>query len=151
MLALLLLISVLGIVQYLKPASSQCGLHDGNRLKQIVLLCQIYATEHDGQYPSSPNDLVPYVGTNAHFFASGKHQHRVGSLDQVSEWTDFIYVPGSRVTDSEDTLLVYLPLDLTLEPPGAYVGFTDGKVQRLNQSQFVQTLDRHHQRHSESR
>jgi hypothetical protein len=119
----LLLLLVMIIVPALHiPHTPSPRLYDTNNLAQIGKACEIYQMEHDGHYPDTFADLVPYADAPK-LYACYYDRKKTGAMSNVMDWTSFTLVAGLTTSAPPSSVLAYLP-------PGRHKGHTGGLILR---------------------
>jgi hypothetical protein len=81
----------------------QCG----QQLKRLGVDLRIFASKHEGRFPSSWSGLAP-VGDLQNWlrqFQCPAGTHPKGDWDSVDAWADYRLVPGRSTNDPPDTVL----------------------------------------------
>ena len=98
-----------------------------SNLRQIDLALIMYVEEH-GQWPEDLSALGDFIGEPSVFACPGAG-HTAGSLEDVTAWTDYVYLPGTgRDHDPAHSAVLYCPPE-NHGGRGANVAFMDGHVE----------------------
>ncbi len=101
-----------------------------NNFKQIGLLLEMWAAEHENELPGTLSELHPdYLGEESvDVFVCPSTGHEPGNPDNIEQWSDYVYVKGQRWAQegASPALLMY-------ENPGNHAAgghqlYTDGTV-----------------------
>ena len=144
-----LIVLVVAFLLFVLPAIS---LRDGGlprrfvdteNHKQIGVACALFASDHDGNYPRSFAELGKYVGTHTELFVSCRNSHTAtNSLDNVQDWTDFVYLPGCTTASPPQRVVAFLPPGHYEEKTGAAILFADGHVEWQRLRELTRTLNK---------
>lgn len=99
-----------------------------SNIRQIDLALIMYVDEH-GQWPEDLSALGDFVGQAKVFVCPGSG-HTAGSMEDVTTWTDYVYLPGTgRDHDPAHSAVLYCPPE-NHGGRSANVAFMDGHVER---------------------
>ena len=150
----------LTLFPYLLPAISRSKLveleiADINNLRKLTAACCAYASAHDGQFPSSLAEALPYIGdpdnpqtmrvfldpssNSKPLIVSPQNAKNAAWINKnLSGHCDYIYV-GAGLNGSNNpgsTIIIYEPL--SIHGNGGVVGYIDGHVEWITSNQYSQ-------------
>jgi len=109
--------------------------HCVNNLSQIKLALLMYPGDHGGAYPPDFRELIPYLGgrrTSPSLFVCYGSGHARGSMSNVNEWTDYVYIANLTESDPVSAPIVFCPADnhygrgaLVIERTGGRLKFVE--------------------------
>ena len=114
---------------------------DSANLIAIGRACWGFASEHDGRFPNDSAQLAPYVGNTPTLFVTREKRGKTGSLTNVMEWTDYVYIKDSTTTSPPKKVLAFVPPGIGDKPEGSFVLFVDGSVLWLSLESFQQATN----------
>jgi prepilin-type processing-associated H-X9-DG protein len=117
-------------------------VYDISNLHQIGLACRMFAADHAGRFPDNWTELDPYVTGHSKLFVMAKNRRAAGSMTNVLEWTDYVYLPGATTASPTYRVVAFLPPGSHEKTTGAVVLFADGHVESQTLADFTRAMNR---------
>ena len=119
-------------------------LWDINNLKQIGILCRLYAMDHEGRYPNDWAEFISHEAANSEIFVTLNNREAAGDLTNVMEWTDYVYIPGRTEASPPDAVVAFLPPGHHIRKgrSRAIVLFVDEHVERMSIADFTRAMNK---------
>jgi len=110
--------------------------HCTYNLYQIGKGLAMYSMDHNDQYPQDLQTLAIEMKLEPKLFVCPSSKHVAGSLSNLNEWTDYVYIQGLSATNNAHIPLAYeLPINHNGE--GVNVLYNDGTVRWLNLRDYL--------------
>ena len=106
-----------------------------NNMKQIGLVCKMYALDHDSKYPSKFSELEA-AGTPVLLFKCPTTDTVIGSFVSVDQWSDYLLVPNKSSNDSASDVLAFSKPECYSS--GGNILLVDGSVQWCHIDEYNQ-------------
>ncbi|MFO7871704.1 MAG: hypothetical protein R6V03_09770 [Kiritimatiellia bacterium] len=149
LLKLILVVAVLALAAYIILPTFPGHKHppyirDMNNLKMIYMGCMLYAMNHGGEFPLNLEALTETEIDNPSAFVRWQNRQSAGALTNVSEWTDYVYIPGRTEDSPHDAIVAYLPPGVYTwkNETGAAVVFADGSMKWMSVEEFTRALNK---------
>jgi len=149
LLKLIVIVAGLGIAAYFILPTIPGHKHppyirDMNNLKQIYMASVLYAINHGGQFPPNLEALSATDLDNPSVFVRWQNRQSAGALTNVTEWTDYVYLPGLSESSPHDAIVAFLPPGVYTwqDETGAAVVFADGSMQWLSVEEFTRAMNK---------
>ena len=78
-----------------------------SNMKQIGLVCNMYALDHDSKYPSRFSELKDVGGSSVLLFKCPATDTVIGSFASIDQWSDYLLVPNKSSNDSAGDVLAF--------------------------------------------
>ena len=113
-------------------------------LKQILISCQAYAEENNGQLPPGWAVLFTnYLSIDGlPLFVTRQNRDKIDAPDKVMEWTDYVYVCGLTTASPPYTIFAYLPAGHIKSKTPFIVAYLDGSTVALSLSDFTKAMNK---------
>ena len=115
-----------------------------HNLKCIGIYCKIYANEHNGQMPTTFNDLDDDSQTSdgSSIFICPASSDKVGDPTTIDAWSSYEIVYHGKLIDDQNLVVVQEKNDHTHPPGGRNYLFSDGHVSFKLTKPFAPTSER---------
>jgi hypothetical protein len=134
-------ILAVGLLLFMLPAIQQSRQHTGGtehgdmrNLHTIYTACIRYSMDHDGKYPSNWS-VLRHVEPQT--FVTPRNRHKAGSLSNVMDWTDYIYVANVSPSSPSDAILAISPPQ-NYDGKGAVILRNNGAMEWIGKRQLNQ-------------
>jgi hypothetical protein len=103
---------VLPIMEFLVPVGISAGHNRRrstcmNNLAQIGKALCMYSMDHNEQYPQDLQTLAIEMKLPPKLFICPQSKHVAGSLSNLNEWTDYVYIHGLSATNDANVPVVF--------------------------------------------
>jgi prepilin-type processing-associated H-X9-DG protein len=118
-------------------------IYDKINLHQIGGACIMFAKEHQGRFPDDWSQLALYDKDISRCFLMWENRRtKIGSMTNVMDWTDYVYVRGATTSSPPSTVVAFLPPGAHENRAGAPVLFADGRVEWQSLADFTRIMNR---------
>ena len=112
-----------------------------NNLSQIGRALSMYSMDHNEQYPHDLQTLAVEMKLSPKLFVCPESKHVAGSLSNLNEWTEYVYVSTSSPTNDANTPIVFEGL-ANHDGKGANILYNDGSVCWLNYPEYRRSIQK---------
>ncbi|MDD5519608.1 MAG: hypothetical protein PHI84_02205 [Kiritimatiellae bacterium] len=137
---------VLPIILLLAPVCITDG-HRSNRtqcmsnIRQIGISLSMYSVDHNERYPQDLQTLAITMKLPPRLFICPSSKHIAGSLSNLNEWTDYVYICDSSPTNDPNMPIVF-EFPANHNGKGGNVLLNDGSVFWLNTKEFRKSIQK---------
>ena len=148
----LIALGVVAIIALIYPSSTVNAVRveqviAQSDLKHILISCRLYAEENEGRLPPDWAALFTnYLSVDGlSIFVTRQHRDKIGSPENVMEWTDYVYIHGITTASPPWTIIAFLPAGHLNTKTPFIVARLDGRVEALSLIDFTKEMNKNPQ------
>ena len=120
--------------------TEKAGTQDGHNrqcmsnLQALGMELMMFSQKKGGEFPDSLDDIVIDEQSKRGFICP-LTDHQPGAVDDLSQWSDYVLLPGRKVLNEDKTVLAYCK-PANHGNQGTYVLFVNGRVRWVDMVEF---------------